>query len=61
MKYRWHNGKAQAIAYVPVLGKCVPIEEETLKYKWRNGTKQTIAYVPALNRYENIIEDVEEV
>ncbi len=27
MKYRWKDGKAQAIAYVPALGKCVVVKE----------------------------------
>jgi hypothetical protein len=27
MKYRWRNGKAQAIAYVPTLGRCAVIRE----------------------------------
>ena len=27
MKYRWRNGKAQAIAYVPVLGRCAVVRE----------------------------------
>ena len=27
MKYRWRDGKAQAIAYVPALGKCVVVKE----------------------------------
>ena len=27
MKYRWRNGKAQAIAYVPALGRCAVVRE----------------------------------
>ena len=27
MKYRWRDGKAQAITYVPALGRCAVIAE----------------------------------
>lgn len=27
MKYRWKDGKAQAIAYVPALGRCAVVKE----------------------------------
>jgi len=27
MKYRWRNGKAQAIAYSPALGRCAVVRE----------------------------------
>ena len=27
MKYRWRDGKAQAIAYVPALGRCAVVRE----------------------------------
>jgi hypothetical protein len=27
MKYRWRDGKVQAIAYVPALGRCAVIRE----------------------------------
>jgi hypothetical protein len=27
MKYRWRNGKAQAISYVPALGRCAVVKE----------------------------------
>ena len=27
MKYRWRDGKAQAITYVPALGRCAVVAE----------------------------------
>ncbi len=27
MKYRWRDGKAQAVAYVPALGRCAVVAE----------------------------------
>jgi hypothetical protein len=27
MKYRWRDGKVQAIAYVPALGRCAVVKE----------------------------------
>jgi hypothetical protein len=27
MKYRWRDGKAQAIAYLPTLGRCAVVKE----------------------------------
>jgi hypothetical protein len=27
MKYRWRDGKVQAIAYVPTLGRCAVVKE----------------------------------
>jgi hypothetical protein len=33
MKYRWRDGKVQAIAYVPALGRCAVVKEADSLHK----------------------------
>ena len=47
MKYRWRNGKAQAISYVPALGRCVVVKEassihELYGYSYKTKMKKTV-------------------
>jgi hypothetical protein len=37
MKYRWKNGKAQAISYVPALGRCAVVREASSIHELYGG------------------------
>jgi hypothetical protein len=37
MKYRWRNGKAQAISYVPALGRCAVVKEASSIHELYGG------------------------
>ena len=37
MKYRWRDGKAQAIAYVPALGRCAVVKEASSIHELYGG------------------------
>lgn len=40
MKYRWRNGKAQAIAYVPALGRCAVVKESSTIHELYSGDEE---------------------
>jgi hypothetical protein len=37
MKYRWRDGKVQAIAYVPALGRCAIVKEADSLHELYSG------------------------
>jgi hypothetical protein len=41
MKYRWKDGKAQAVAYVPALSKCVVVKEANSIHDLYGGDDDT--------------------